>query len=72
MPKSSLPKHAVDNRANQLNRQHPAFHQSRGFSTGKAEVAASEQVKHAEENAQKSNSDARAAESEGSSPKVGR
>lgn len=26
---STLPKHAVDNRANQLNPEHPAYHSSR-------------------------------------------
>jgi hypothetical protein len=72
MTKSSLPKHVVDNRANQLNPLHPAYHQSRGFSPDKAEIAASEQVKQAEESAPKSPSEARTAESESSNHKVGR
>lgn len=40
MPKKSLPKHARDNRANQLNPAHPAYHRSRGASAEKAESLA--------------------------------
>jgi hypothetical protein len=36
------PKDARDNRANQLNPTHPAYHRSRGASPEKAEDAASE------------------------------
>ena len=36
MSSKSCPKHALDNRANQLNPTHPAYHQSRGASPGQA------------------------------------
>jgi hypothetical protein len=36
MSKQSLPKAARDNRANQLNPNHPAYHQSRGASPSQA------------------------------------
>ena len=35
--KGSAPKHVRDNRANQLNPQHPAYHQSRGSSPKSAQ-----------------------------------
>ena len=35
--KGSTPKHVRDNRANQLNPQHPAYHQSRGSSPKSAQ-----------------------------------
>ncbi len=41
MAKNTHSKPALDNRANQLNRQHPAYHQSRGTSVQTAEVLAS-------------------------------
>jgi hypothetical protein len=40
MSKQSLSKAARDNRANQLNRAHPAYHQSRGASPSQAADAA--------------------------------
>ncbi|HHH29735.1 MAG TPA: hypothetical protein ENK57_15510 [Polyangiaceae bacterium] len=40
MAKKSLSKHARDNRANQLNPAHPAYHRSRGVSAELAESLA--------------------------------
>ncbi len=36
-PKGNTPKHVRDNRANQLNPQHPAYHQARGSSPKSAQ-----------------------------------
>lgn len=41
MPKQFPPKVARDNRANQLNPIHPAYHRSRGLSVPDARAAAS-------------------------------
>lgn len=40
MKHNPLPKHARDNRADQLNRQHPAYHLSRGASPDAAKFLA--------------------------------
>lgn len=42
MSNRSLPKHALDNRANQLNPSHPSYHRSRGAPPGEAQRLASE------------------------------
>mgnify|MGYP000603186894 CR=1 FL=1 len=41
MSKTPQPQHAVDNRANQLNPQHPAYHQSRGVPADEAQQLSS-------------------------------
>lgn len=40
MAKNTASKQSLDNRANQLNQQHPAYHRSRGSSPEKAEELA--------------------------------
>ena len=41
MSRTPKPQHSIDNRANQLNPQHPAYHQSRGVPADEAQQRAS-------------------------------
>lgn len=55
MSHRSLPRHVLDNRANQLNPEHPAYYQSRGISPDQASALAQGAQAHLDNHANQLN-----------------